>query len=119
MIPTGLSAISRDHGLPQKRFYNLICLALGADHADLPIWRIIYLQHDRRPVRMNTEHWCVPSKGKSLRTSTRKWQGKCEISKLWLSLADHKRTPHDRRTIERGAPKRDVLFTRTSVTHEG
>ena len=64
MIPTGLSAISSDHGLPQERFYNLICLALGADHGDLPIWRIIYLQHDSRTVRMNTEHWCVPSKGK-------------------------------------------------------
>ena len=33
VIPTRLSAFSSDHGLPQERFYNLICLASGADHA--------------------------------------------------------------------------------------
>jgi hypothetical protein len=33
VVPTRLSAFAGDHGLPQERFYNLICLALGADHA--------------------------------------------------------------------------------------
>jgi hypothetical protein len=32
VIPTRLSAFANDHGLPQERFYNLICLAFGADH---------------------------------------------------------------------------------------
>ncbi len=32
VIPTRLSAFSSDHGLPEERFFNLICLALGADH---------------------------------------------------------------------------------------
>jgi hypothetical protein len=32
VVPTRLSAFASDHGLPQERFYNLICLALGADH---------------------------------------------------------------------------------------
>ena len=32
MIPTRLSAFASDHGLPQERFYNLICLAFGANH---------------------------------------------------------------------------------------
>jgi hypothetical protein len=31
VIPTRLSAFANDHGLPQERFYNLICLAFGAD----------------------------------------------------------------------------------------
>ena len=31
VIPTRLSAFASDHGLPQERFYNLICLAFGAD----------------------------------------------------------------------------------------
>jgi Putative metallopeptidase len=31
VIPTRLSAFASDHGLPQGRFYNLICLAFGAD----------------------------------------------------------------------------------------
>ena len=33
VVPTRLSAFAGDHGLPQERFYNLICLAVGADHA--------------------------------------------------------------------------------------
>ena len=32
VVPTRLSAFAGDHGLPQERFYNLICLAVGADH---------------------------------------------------------------------------------------
>ena len=31
VIPTRLSSFASDHGLPQERFYNLACLALGAD----------------------------------------------------------------------------------------
>jgi hypothetical protein len=31
VVPTRLSAFASDHGLPQERFYNLICLAFGAD----------------------------------------------------------------------------------------
>lgn len=33
VVPTRLSAFASDHGLPQERFYNLICLAFGADRA--------------------------------------------------------------------------------------
>ena len=32
VVPTRLNAFAGDHGLPQERFYNLICLAVGADH---------------------------------------------------------------------------------------
>lgn len=31
VVPLRLSAFASDHGLPQERFYNLICLAFGAD----------------------------------------------------------------------------------------
>jgi hypothetical protein len=31
LVPLRLSAFGSDHGLPQERFYNLICLAFGAD----------------------------------------------------------------------------------------
>jgi len=30
-MPTRLAAFASDHGLPQERFYNLLCLAFGAD----------------------------------------------------------------------------------------
>src|SRR5215472_16616496 len=30
-MPTRLAAFATDHGLPQERFYNLVCLALGAN----------------------------------------------------------------------------------------
>jgi hypothetical protein len=32
-VPLGLSTFASDRGLPQERFYNLACLALGA-HPD-------------------------------------------------------------------------------------
>jgi hypothetical protein len=31
VVPLRLSAFGTDHSLPQERFYNLICLAYGAD----------------------------------------------------------------------------------------
>jgi len=31
VLPTRLTAFASDHGLPQERFYNLVCLALGAN----------------------------------------------------------------------------------------
>ena len=31
VIPTRLTAFASDHGFPQERFYNLLCLAFGAD----------------------------------------------------------------------------------------
>jgi hypothetical protein len=31
VVPLRLSAFGTDHGLPQERFYNLVCLAFGAD----------------------------------------------------------------------------------------
>ncbi len=31
VVPLRLSALGTDHGLPQERFYNLICMAYGAD----------------------------------------------------------------------------------------
>ena len=33
-VPTRLTAFASDHGLPQERFYNLICLAFGADRQE-------------------------------------------------------------------------------------
>ncbi len=33
VVPLRLSAFGSDHGLPQERFYNLVCLSFGADHA--------------------------------------------------------------------------------------
>jgi hypothetical protein len=33
-MPTRLAAFASDHGLPQERFYNLICLAFGADRQE-------------------------------------------------------------------------------------
>jgi Putative metallopeptidase len=31
VVPTRLAAFASDHGLPQERFYNLVCLAFGAN----------------------------------------------------------------------------------------
>ena len=33
VVPLRLSAFESDHGLPQERFYNLVCLSFGADRA--------------------------------------------------------------------------------------
>jgi hypothetical protein len=48
VVPTRLNAFAGDHGLPQERFYNLLCLAYGADQvgfADLEN----YLPQTRAP----------------------------------------------------------------------
>ena len=34
VLQTRLAAFSSDHGLPQERFYNLLCLALGANKVE-------------------------------------------------------------------------------------
>jgi hypothetical protein len=31
VVPTRLANFATDHGLPQERFYNLVCLAFGAN----------------------------------------------------------------------------------------
>jgi len=33
-MPTRLAAFASDHGLPQERFYNLLCLAFGANRQE-------------------------------------------------------------------------------------
>jgi Putative metallopeptidase len=33
-IPMRLAAFANDHGLPQERFYNMVCLALGANRGE-------------------------------------------------------------------------------------
>jgi hypothetical protein len=33
VVPLRLSAFGSDHGLPQERFYNLVCLSFGAERA--------------------------------------------------------------------------------------
>ena len=33
-MQTRLAAFSSDHGLPQERFYNLLCLAFGANKVE-------------------------------------------------------------------------------------
>lgn len=35
-VPVRLAAFASDHGLPQERFYNLLCLAYGADPENFP-----------------------------------------------------------------------------------
>jgi hypothetical protein len=46
VVPMRLTAFANDHGLPQERFYNMLCLALGANGGEfaeaagyLPAWR--------------------------------------------------------------------------------
>jgi Putative metallopeptidase len=34
VVPTRIAAFASDHGLPQERFYNLLCLAFGANSAE-------------------------------------------------------------------------------------
>ena len=34
VMQTRLAAFASDHGLPQERFYNLLCLAFGANKAE-------------------------------------------------------------------------------------
>ena len=48
VMPLRLSAFGSDHGLPQERFYNLVCLSFGADRAGFADLAI-YLPPTRAP----------------------------------------------------------------------
>jgi hypothetical protein len=48
VIPIRLAAFASDHGLPQERYYNLLCLALGA-HREVFADLEAYLPPTRSP----------------------------------------------------------------------
>jgi hypothetical protein len=65
VVQTRLAAFATDHGLPQERFYNLICLAFGANSQVFADFAIFCRRHGHRIVRMNTKRWCAHSVRKS------------------------------------------------------
>ena len=75
MVRKRITAFAGDHGLPEERFYNLLCLAFGADPVqfadaedDLPSTR-------SKSANLNTVHWSLRSIRKSCHVSIAKWEG--------------------------------------------
>ena len=53
VLQTRLAAFASDHGLPQERFYNLLCLAIGADKPDFSDLASYLPPTRSKDVRMN------------------------------------------------------------------
>src|SRR5262249_52936082 len=75
VVPTRLAAFATDHGLPQERFYNLVCLAFGANSREFADSPAICHRHDHQIVRTSTKRWCAHSGKKSGRISIRSRHG--------------------------------------------
>ena len=47
MVQVRLAGFASDHGLPQERFYNLVCIAFGADPVEFADFAQEYLPSTR------------------------------------------------------------------------
>jgi putative metallopeptidase DUF4344 len=69
VVQTRLAAFATDHGLPQERFYNLVCLAVGANSQEFADFAGFCRRPAHQIVRMNTKRCCAHSVKKSGRIS--------------------------------------------------
>jgi len=74
VVPKRIAAFASDHGLPEERFYNLLCLAFGADSVQFAEANDYYPQHGHQTANLSTVHWSMRFRRKSVRMSIRRWQ---------------------------------------------
>jgi len=61
VVQTRLAAFATDHGLPQERFYNLVCLAFGANSQEFADFESFCRRRGHQIVLTNTKRWCAHS----------------------------------------------------------
>jgi hypothetical protein len=83
VMQTRLAAFATDHGLPQERFYNLVCLAFGANSQEFADFAVFRRRRGRQTVRMNTKRRCARSVKKSGPISIRNRHGWFWIQTGW------------------------------------
>ena len=65
IAPSAVKQFGDAHGTPAQRFYNLLCIAYGADAQPLATWwkRHICRGNEPRPAKTNTGRLPMPTKG--------------------------------------------------------
>ena len=92
LVQTRLAAFSSDHGQPQERFYNLLCLAFGADKVEfadaqnfLPATRTPSCSYEYRTLVRAFHKEIIPHIDQEI--------AKQVLSTIWLSDPDAKPVP--------------------------
>jgi len=92
VVPTRLAAFATDHGLPQERFYNLVCLAFGANSREFADFAG-YLPPTRSPNCSNEYQTLVRAFRQEIRPHIDQEQARVVVDTDWLERLETKPLP--------------------------
>jgi len=92
VVPTRLAAFASDHGLPQERFYNLVCLAFGANSQEFADFAN-FLPPTRSPNCSHEYQTLVRAFRKEIRPHIDQEQARVVLDTDWLQQVEAKPIP--------------------------
>jgi hypothetical protein len=92
VVPTRLAAFASDHGLPQERFYNLACLAFGANSQEFADFAN-FLPPTRSPNCSHEYQTLVRAFRKEIRPHIDQEQARVVLDTDWLQQVEAKPIP--------------------------
>jgi hypothetical protein len=92
VVPTRLAAFASDHGLPQERFYNLVCLAFGANSQEFADFAN-FLPPTRSPNCSHEYQTLVRAFRKGIRPHIDQEQARVVLDTDWLQQVEAKPIP--------------------------
>jgi hypothetical protein len=93
VVQTRLAAFASDHGLPQERFYNLLCLAFGANKMEFAEAES-YLPPTRSPTCLNEYQTLVRAFHKEISPHIDQEVARRVLDTNWLEALESKPSPH-------------------------
>ena len=92
VVPTRLAAFASDHGLPQERFYNLVCLAFGANSQEFADFAS-FLPPTRSPNCLHEYQTLVRAFRQEIRPHLDMEQARLVLDTDWLEQVEAKPPP--------------------------
>jgi hypothetical protein len=92
VMPTRLAAFASDHGLPQERFYNLMCLAFGTNSKEFADFAS-YLPPTRSPNCSHEYQTLVRAFRQEIRPHIDQEQARAVLDTDWLEQVEAKPPP--------------------------
>jgi hypothetical protein len=92
VVPTRLAAFASDHGLPQERFYNLVCLAFGANNQEFADFAS-FLPPTRSPNCLHEYQTLVRAFRQEIRPHLDMEQARLVLDTDWLEQVEAKPPP--------------------------
>jgi hypothetical protein len=92
VVPTRLAAFASDHGLPQERFYNLVCLAFGANSQEFADFAN-FLPPTRSPNCSHEYQTLVRAFRQQIRPHIDQEQARVVLDTDWLQQVEAKPIP--------------------------